>query len=79
MAQGSQDKPNNEHINVVTTRSGKIVVTPPMEEQTKNRDNIDEPTINEPIRRPISVSFLQALKTSRKLDSSLKFWRTYGK
>jgi plasmid maintenance system antidote protein VapI len=41
-----------------------------MEEQTENRDNIDEPTINEPIRRSISVSFPQALKTSRKLDSS---------
>uniref|UniRef100_A0A2N9FL78 RNA-directed DNA polymerase n=1 Tax=Fagus sylvatica TaxID=28930 RepID=A0A2N9FL78_FAGSY len=70
MAQGSQDKPNNEHVNVVTTRSGKTVVTPPVEEQTENRDNIEEPTINEPIRRPISVPFPQALKTSRKLDSS---------
>uniref|UniRef100_A0A2N9HV16 Reverse transcriptase/retrotransposon-derived protein RNase H-like domain-containing protein n=1 Tax=Fagus sylvatica TaxID=28930 RepID=A0A2N9HV16_FAGSY len=70
MAQGSQDKPNNEHINVVTTRSGKTVVTPSVEEQTENRDNIEEPTINEPIRRPISVPFPQALKTSRKLDSS---------
>uniref|UniRef100_A0A2N9G390 RNA-directed DNA polymerase n=1 Tax=Fagus sylvatica TaxID=28930 RepID=A0A2N9G390_FAGSY len=70
MAQGSQDKPNNEHINVVTTRSGKTVVTPPVEEQTENRDNIEEPTINEPVRRPISVPFPQALKTSRKLDSS---------
>uniref|UniRef100_A0A2N9I131 RNA-directed DNA polymerase n=1 Tax=Fagus sylvatica TaxID=28930 RepID=A0A2N9I131_FAGSY len=48
MAQGSQDKPNNEHVNVVTTRSGKTVVTPPVEEQTENRDNIEEPTINEP-------------------------------
>uniref|UniRef100_A0A2N9EZX6 RNA-directed DNA polymerase n=1 Tax=Fagus sylvatica TaxID=28930 RepID=A0A2N9EZX6_FAGSY len=70
MAQGSQDKPNNEHVNVVTTRSGKTVVTPPVEEQTENRDNIEEPTINEPVRRPISVPFPQALKTSRKLDSS---------
>uniref|UniRef100_A0A2N9ELE6 Retrotransposon gag domain-containing protein n=1 Tax=Fagus sylvatica TaxID=28930 RepID=A0A2N9ELE6_FAGSY len=70
MAQGSQDKLNNEHINVVTTRSGKTVVTTPVEEQTENRDNIEEPTINEPVRRPISVPFPQALKTSRKLDSS---------
>uniref|UniRef100_A0A2N9HWI1 RNA-directed DNA polymerase n=1 Tax=Fagus sylvatica TaxID=28930 RepID=A0A2N9HWI1_FAGSY len=70
MAQGSQDKPNNEHVNVVTTQSGKTVVTPPVEEQTENRDNIEEPTINEPVRRPISVPFPQALKTSRKLDSS---------
>uniref|UniRef100_A0A2N9GF34 Integrase catalytic domain-containing protein n=1 Tax=Fagus sylvatica TaxID=28930 RepID=A0A2N9GF34_FAGSY len=53
-----------------TTRSGKTVVTPPVEEQTENRDNIEEPTINEPVRRPISVPFPQALKTSRKLDSS---------
>jgi hypothetical protein len=70
MAQGSQDKPNNEHVNIVTTRSGKTVVTPPVEEQIENRDNIEEPTINEPVRRPISVPFPQALKTSRKLDSS---------
>jgi hypothetical protein len=70
MAQSSQDKPNNEYVNVVTTRSGKTVVTPPVEEQTENRDNIEEPTINEPVRRPIFVPFLQALKTSRKLDSS---------
>ena len=69
-SQGSQDKPNNEHINVVTTRSGKTVVTPPVKEQTENRDNIDELTINEPFRKPIYVPFPQALKTSRKLDSS---------
>ena len=72
MAQGSQDKPNNEHINVVITRSGKTVVTLPVEEQTKNRDNSEEPTINEPVKRPIFVPFPQALKTSRKLDSSLE-------
>ena len=48
------------------------MVTPPVEEQTENRDNIEEPTINEPVRRPISVPFPQALKTSRKLDSSLE-------
>jgi hypothetical protein len=50
MAQGSQNKPNNEYVNVVTTRSGKTVVTPPVEEQTENRDNIEEPIINEPVR-----------------------------
>uniref|UniRef100_A0A2N9FX66 Integrase catalytic domain-containing protein n=1 Tax=Fagus sylvatica TaxID=28930 RepID=A0A2N9FX66_FAGSY len=72
MAQGSQNKLNNEYVNVVTTRSGKTVVTPPVEEQTENRDNIEEPTINEPVRRPIYVPFPQALKTSRKLDSSPK-------
>uniref|UniRef100_A0A2N9HMW5 RNA-directed DNA polymerase n=1 Tax=Fagus sylvatica TaxID=28930 RepID=A0A2N9HMW5_FAGSY len=72
MAQGSQDKPNNEHVNVVTTQSGKTVVTLPVEEQTENRDNIEELIINEPVRRPISVPFPQALKTSRKLDSSLE-------
>ena len=46
------------------------MVTPPVEEQTKNRDNIEEPTINEPVRRPISVPFPQSLKTSRKLGFS---------
>ena len=50
MAQGSQDKPNNEHINVVTTRSGKTVVTPPVEEQTENRDNIEEPPLMNQLR-----------------------------
>ena len=72
MAQGSQDKHNNEHVNVVTTRSGKTMVTPPVEEQTENSDNIDEPTITESVKRPIFVSFPQALKTSRKLNSSPK-------
>ena len=48
------------------------MVTPPVEEQIENRDNIEEPIINEPVRRPISVPFSQALKTSRKLDSSLE-------
>jgi hypothetical protein len=43
-----------------------------MEEQEKSSDNVDLPTISEPLTRPIFVPFPQALKASRKLDSSLE-------
>uniref|UniRef100_A0A2N9HET6 Retrotransposon gag domain-containing protein n=1 Tax=Fagus sylvatica TaxID=28930 RepID=A0A2N9HET6_FAGSY len=70
MAQGSQNKKNVEHVNEVTTRSGKNVDSPHIEEQEKSSDNVDLPTTSEPLTRPISVPFPQALKASRKLDSS---------
>uniref|UniRef100_A0A2N9IY26 Integrase catalytic domain-containing protein n=1 Tax=Fagus sylvatica TaxID=28930 RepID=A0A2N9IY26_FAGSY len=70
MAQGSQNKKNVEHVNEVTTRSGKNVDNPHIEEQEKSSDNVDLPTTSEPLTRPISVPFPQALKASRKLDSS---------
>uniref|UniRef100_A0A2N9G5E9 Retrotransposon gag domain-containing protein n=1 Tax=Fagus sylvatica TaxID=28930 RepID=A0A2N9G5E9_FAGSY len=72
MAQGSQNKKNVEHVNEVTTRSGKNVDSPHIEEQEKSSDNVDLPTTSEPLTRPISVPFPQALKASRKLDSSPK-------
>uniref|UniRef100_A0A2N9GLJ5 RNA-directed DNA polymerase n=1 Tax=Fagus sylvatica TaxID=28930 RepID=A0A2N9GLJ5_FAGSY len=53
-----------------TTRSGKNVDSPHIEEQEKSSDNVDLPTTSEPLTRPISVPFPQALKASRKLDSS---------
>uniref|UniRef100_A0A2N9IZ94 Integrase catalytic domain-containing protein n=1 Tax=Fagus sylvatica TaxID=28930 RepID=A0A2N9IZ94_FAGSY len=70
MAQGSQNKKNVEHVNEVTTRSGKNVDSPHIEEQEKSSDNVDLPTTSEPLTRPISIPFPQALKASRKLDSS---------
>jgi cell division protein FtsB len=70
MAQGFQNKKNVEHVNEVTTRSGKNVDSPHIEEQEKSSDNVDLPTTSEPLTRPISVPFPQALKASRKLDSS---------
>jgi hypothetical protein len=70
MAQGSQNKKNVEHVSEVTTRSGKNVNSPHIEEQEKSSDNVDLPTTSEPLTRPISVPFPQALKASRKLDSS---------
>jgi hypothetical protein len=36
MAQGSQNKKNVEHVNEVTTRSGKNVDSPHIEEQEKS-------------------------------------------
>jgi hypothetical protein len=70
MAQGSQNKKNVEHVSEVTTRSGKNVDSPHIEEQEKSSDNVDLPTTSEPLTRPISIPFPQALKASRKLDSS---------
>jgi hypothetical protein len=70
MAQGSQNKKNVEHVSEVTTKSGKNVDSPHIEEQEKSSDNVDLPTTSEPLTRPISVPFPQALKASRKLDSS---------
>jgi hypothetical protein len=70
MAQGSQNKKNVGHVNEVTTRSGKNVDSPHIEEQEKGSDNVDLPTTSEPLTRPISVPFPQSLKASRKLDSS---------
>ena len=55
MAQGSQNKKNVEHVNEVTTRSGKNVDSPHTEEQEKSGDNVDLPTTSEPLTRPISV------------------------
>ena len=72
MAQGSQNKKNVEHVSEVTTRSGKNVDSPHIEKQEKSSDNVDLPTTSEPLTRPISVPFPQALKASRKLDSSPK-------
>uniref|UniRef100_A0A2N9J3X5 Reverse transcriptase domain-containing protein n=1 Tax=Fagus sylvatica TaxID=28930 RepID=A0A2N9J3X5_FAGSY len=43
---------------------------PSVKEQEKSSDNVDLPTTSEPLTRPISVPFPQALKASRKLDSS---------
>jgi hypothetical protein len=70
MALGSQNKNNVEHVNEVTTRSGKNVDSPHIEEQEKSSDNVDLPTTSEPLTRPIFVPFPQVLKASRKLDSS---------
>ena len=68
---------NNSHleqVNAITTQSGKNVDIPmvtqePKEVNTSNND-IDLPNADEIVKGPVAIPFPQALKASRKLDSS---------